>query len=91
MKSTAEKLLDRHPNLIHSESKKVVSHEQRESESWILNTILVEGYDAPFKYKRKKRYKSLVGSPVNLTYYPTSEKVAGENFEIMKVVRIRRS
>ena len=36
-------------------------------------------------------YRSLPGSPVNLTYYPKTEQIAGMEFEIMKVVRIHKS
>jgi hypothetical protein len=50
---------------------------------------MLDGYDVPFKYKRRKQYKSLVGARVNLTYYPVTEKVAGLPFETMKVVRVR--
>jgi len=52
---------------------------------------MLEGYDVPFKYKRKKKYRSLEGAPVNLTYYPQIEKVAGMDIEVMKVSRIRKS
>jgi hypothetical protein len=69
---------------------KVTSHVQRNvDDDWILNTIMVEGYDVPFKYKRRKKYKNLKGARVNLTYYPDSETVAGLDFEIMRVVRIK--
>ena len=68
---------------------RVTSHVQREAGDWILNTIMIEGYDVPFKYKRRKVYKNLQGQYVNMTYYPASETVAGMEFEIMKVVRIR--
>jgi hypothetical protein len=50
---------------------------------------MLEGYDVPFKFKRKKQYKSLKGSRVNLTYYPNTELVVGMEFEVMKVVRIK--
>ena len=50
---------------------------------------MIDGYDVPFKYKRKKEYKDLKGQRVNLTYYPTIETVAGTEFEVMKVVRIK--
>ena len=89
MTTTPEKLLKRHPGLIHSDMKKVVSHVQRESGEWILNTIMLEAWDVPFKYKRKRLYKNLTGQRVNLTYYPSKEIVAGMEFEIMKVVRIK--
>ena len=84
-------LLSRHENLVHSERCKVGSHVQRVTGDWILNTILIDGYDVPFRYKRKRKYKSLVGANVNLTYYPTTEVIGGFDVEIMKVVRIRKS
>ena len=86
-----EKLLERHESLVHSEQRKVVSHVQRASDDWILNTIMIDGHDVPFRYKRKRKYKSLVGASVNLTYYPMMEDVAGFEVEVMKVVRIRRA
>ena len=70
---------------------KVSSHVQREAGDWIINTLMIEGYDVPFKYKRKKRYRSLQGSRVNLTYYPDTERVAGMDIEIMRVVRVKIS
>lgn len=70
---------------------KVVSHVQRNQGDWILNTIMVDGYDVPFKYKRTKPYKDLKGQRVNLTYYPQTETVAGIAFEVMNVVRIKIS
>ena len=57
MKSESEKLTKKHPNLTHSEMMKVTSHVQRESGQWIVNTIMVEGCEAPFRYKRKQLYK----------------------------------
>jgi hypothetical protein len=51
--------------------------------------VMIDGCDVPFKYKRKKRYRSLAGQRVNLTYYPSTEEVAGIEMEVMKVVRIR--
>jgi hypothetical protein len=71
--------------------RKVVSHVQRESDGWVLNTIMLEGYDVPFKYRRKKTYRNLQGARVNLTYYPQLEQIAGLDTEIMKVVRIRQA
>ena len=90
-KSDPDKLLSRHEKLVHSERRKVTSHVQRELGDWFLNTILIEDQDVPFRYKRKKKYKSLVGASVNLTYYPTQETVGGIDIEVMKVVRIRRA
>ena len=91
MSSDPEKLLKKHEKLVHSEAMKVVSHVQRQSGDWILNTLMLEGYDVPFQYKRQERYKSLAGSRVNLTYYPTTRDVAGMAVEVMKVVRVRRT
>jgi hypothetical protein len=89
--SDPEKLLARHGALVHSDMCKVVSHVQREAGEWVVNTVLIEGQDVPFRYKRKRQYKSLVGGRVNLTYYATTESVAGVEIEVMKVVRIRRA
>jgi hypothetical protein len=69
----------------------VLSHVQRESGAWIINTVMLEDYSVPFKFKRKKPYKDLKGQFVNLTYYPDTESVAGIEVEVMKVVRIRTS
>ena len=91
MDRDVKKLTTRHEKLTHSEMLKVASHVQRESGEWMLNTLMIDGYDVPFKYKRKRLYKSLQGQRVNLTYYPTVEVVAGIEFEIMKVVRIKVS
>ncbi|MCG7963385.1 MAG: hypothetical protein JAZ19_17410 [Candidatus Thiodiazotropha taylori] len=91
MKSPVDDLLKTHRELTHSEMKKVTSHVQRESGDWILNTLLIEETDVPFKYKRKKLYKSLVGQRVNLTYYADSESVAGIDMDVMRVVRIKLS
>ncbi len=90
MKNKAvSKLIKTHEKLVHSEQLKVVSHVQRDTKDWILNTVMIEGYDVPFKYKRKKMYKNIKGQRVNLTYYPAIESVAGIDMEIMKVVRIK--
>ena len=91
MKSEPEKLLKKHPKLVHTDMMKVISHVQRPAAEWIINTLMIEGLDVPFKYKRKKQYKSLQGQRVNLTYYPDTESVAGMSIEIMTVVRIRIS
>jgi len=89
--SESKKLLQKNAQLNQLESVKVVSHVQRESGNWIINTLMLDGYDVPFKYKRQKGYRNLEGARVNLTYYPNTETVAGMDFETMKVVRIRRS
>ena len=91
MKSDPEKFTQKHKELTHTDMLKVTSHVQRESGEWIINTVMIEGYEVPFKYKRKKRYKSLEGQRVNMTYYPVTEVVAGMDFEVMKVVRIKRA
>lgn len=91
MKSNPEELLKKNPSLIHTDNQKVASHTQRDKEGWIIHTIMLEGYDVPFKFKRRENYKSLKGTRVNLTYYPAKEQIAGLEFEYMKVVRIKRS
>ncbi len=91
MANEPEKLVKKHPTLTHSEMKKVISHVQREAGEWIVNTLMLEGCDVPFRYKRKKLYKNLKGQRVNLTYYPTDEHVAGIQMEVMNVVRIKIS
>lgn len=83
------KLTQRHPKLTHTENIKVISHVQRESDDWQLNTLMLEGVDVPFKYKRKKLYKNLSNYRVNITYYPDNENIAGFDIEIMRVVRIK--
>ena len=89
VKSDAGKLIKRHRKLVHSEMVKVTSHVQRNAGEWFINTLMIEGYDVPFKYKRKKVYRVLKGQRVNLTYYPDIEKVAGFELEVMNVVRVR--
>ncbi len=93
MKSPVKKLLENHRELIHSEMMKVNTHVQRDEKNseWIINTVTLEGYDVPFRFKRKQEYRNLKGTRVNLTYYPTVEKVAGFDVEVMNVVRIKKS
>ena len=95
MKSPVNKLLKTHQKLVHTESQKVISHVQRDIKidgvDWSLNTIMIDGYDVPFKFKRKQAYKNLKGSRVNLTYYRSMENVAGIEMEVMNVVRIKKS
>ena len=91
MKSDAAKLLKKHDRLNQLDMAKVVSHVQREKDDWVLNTIMLEGYDVPFQYRRKKSYKSLEGARVNLTYYAETKTIAGIIIETMNVVRIRRA
>ena len=89
--SDVKKLLKKHEQLNQLDNVKVDSHVQRDEDDWVLNTLMLEGYDVPFKYRRKTVYKSLKGGRVNLTIYPETELVAGIEFEVMNVVRIRRS
>jgi len=91
MKSDTEKLIKKHTELTHSENMKVVSHVQRNDDDWIRNTVMLEDIDVPFIFRRKKQYQNLKGARVNITYYRQVEEVAGIEFEIMKVVRIKRS
>ena len=91
MPSKSKKLVAKHPDLTLSEDKKVVSHVQRDDGEWIQNTVMIEGCDVPFKYRRKKKYKNLKGCLVNLSYYPETRVVAGLEFETMKVVKISRA
>jgi hypothetical protein len=89
VKSDPDQLTKKHKVLTHTDMLKVTSHVQREYGDWIINTVMVEGQDVPFKYKRKKLYKNLQGQRVNMTYYPVTEQVAGMEFEVMNVVRIK--
>ncbi len=89
MSSTVDKLLKKHRRLMQLDAQKVVSHVQREEGEWLVNTLMLEGREVPFTYRRKKRYKSLQGQRVNLTYYADTNTVAGIDFEVMRVVRIR--
>jgi len=91
MKTDVDKLLAKRQQLNHLESVKVVSHKQRMTDGWYLNSIMLDGYDVPFKYRRKQKYRELKSAYVNVTYYPITEVVAGIEFETMKVVRIRIS
>ena len=89
MKTDADKLLKKHQELTHSEMQKVVSHVQRDTKEWVINTLMIDGCDVPFKFKRKQPYKNVQGQRVNLTYYPGKESVAGIELEVMNVVRIK--
>lgn len=91
MQSDPKKLVEKNQNLTHSEFMKVTSHVQREQGDWILHSLMVEGCDVPFKFKRKGNYQNLTGARVNMTYYGDQETVAGMEFEFMKVVRVKKS
>jgi hypothetical protein len=86
-----KKLLAENEQLIHSKMKKVNSHVQRQDGERYLNTLLIDGYEVPFKYKRQKTYKSLKGARVDLIYYPSTEQIAGIEFEYMKVIKVNLS
>ena len=90
VKST-KRLLAENEELVHSTNQKVTSHVQREDGDWILNTVLIDNCETPFKYKRRKKYRSLKGAHVDLLYYPSSEFVAGMEFEYMQVIKINLS
>ncbi|MBC3767825.1 hypothetical protein [Neptunicella marina] len=91
MKDARDKLLEKHQQLIQTDNVKVLSHVMREDGDWVQHTLMIENCETPFKFKRKQQYQNLKGARVNLSYYPTSEQVAGMDFEVMKVVRLRRS
>ena len=48
--SEIKKLLTKHQQLNQLDMTKVTSHVQREKDDWVLNTIILEGYDVPFQY-----------------------------------------
>ena len=88
---SVDKLLAKHQSLTHTENVRVASHTQRQDGEWVRHTLMLEGVDVRFVFKRTKPYQSLKGARVNLTYYPVTETVAGMEFEQMKVVRIKRA
>lgn len=90
-RNDVDKMLSNHEKLNQTDRLKVKSHRQRYDGEWFINTIMVDGVEAPFRYKRKQEYKSLEGNYVNVTYYSTMEKVAGIEMQVMNVVRIRKS
>jgi hypothetical protein len=90
MHSDPDELLQRHQELVHADEMKVSSHVQRASGEWFTNTVMLEGYDVPFRYQRKKKYKDLKGAIVNVTFYAATFEVAGMKMEVMNVVRIKR-
>lgn len=91
MQSDPQDLLKKNKELIHSTDLKVTSHVQRPQDDWFLHTIMIEGYEVPFRFKRQGKYQNLKGARVNLTYYASTENVAGISMEVMKVVRVKRS
>lgn len=89
--TSIKQFLAENEQLIHSRMQKVETHVQRQVGTWIYNTVLLEGHEVPFKYKRQKKYKSLKGARVDLIYYPSVELIANMKFEVMKVVKINIS
>ncbi len=93
MKSPVDRLLKNHQSLNHMDHQKVISHVQRDIKldgaDWVLNTLLIEGCEVPFKFKRKQAYKNTQGQRVNLTYYRATENIAGIEMEVMHVVRVK--
>lgn len=59
MKSSLDKMLANHNKLIHTEGVKITSHTQREVEEWVQHTVMIEGCDVPFKFKRPKNFDAL--------------------------------
>ncbi|MCL1123761.1 hypothetical protein [Shewanella surugensis] len=86
-----DKMLKKHDRLVHSEAMKIISHTQREKEEWVLHTLMAEGCETPFKFRRTQKYKSLAGARVNITYYSETEQLAGFEIDIFKIVRIKRA
>jgi hypothetical protein len=89
MKSPVDKLLKKHKELVHSDEMEVISHVQRNKDDWIINTLMIQDCEVPFRFTRRRKYKDLKGARVNLTYYPTTELVAGFEMQMMKVVRVK--
>ncbi len=89
MKDSAEITLQQDNHLVQCQLMQVNSHVQRFNGECILNTLMVDGYDCPFKYCRQYKYQSLTGKQVDLAYYPTVEVIAGLEVDIMKVVRVK--
>ncbi|MDX1451277.1 MAG: hypothetical protein R3183_01885 [Oleiphilaceae bacterium] len=91
VKTTLKALHAKHPELLEAQNQKVLRHTQRREGEWVIHTLMIEGVDAPFQFRRPKELRPLEGCRVNLSYYIDSQKLAGEDFEVMKVVRVRRS
>jgi hypothetical protein len=52
---------------------------------------MIEGWDVPFRFRRRKMFKNVKGARVNMTYYRGVENIAGMEMEVMNVVRIKIS
>jgi len=59
--SEVKKLLKKHGQLNQLDNVNVESHVQRDKDDWVINTIMLDGYDVPFKYRRKTDYKRGIG------------------------------
>jgi len=79
------------PQLIHLEGARVVSHRQLKKNDSVLNTLVLEGHDVPFQFRRKTAFRSLLGARVNLSYYPESRTAGDKTFKTMRIVKIRRA
>ncbi|WP_028865958.1 hypothetical protein [Psychromonas aquimarina] len=89
MKSPVEIMQQKHRQLLHCKLMQVTSHVQRFNGECMLNTLMMDGYDCPFKYCREYKYRNLKGKRVDLSYYPAVEVIAGFEVDIMKVVQIK--
>ena len=89
MNSPVKIMLQKHNELVHCELMQVTSHVQRFNGECMINTLMMDGYDCPFKYCRKYKYRNLKGKRVDLSYYPSIEIIADFEVAIMKVVQIK--
>ncbi|HEY7867107.1 MAG TPA: hypothetical protein VIC51_14035 [Psychromonas sp.] len=89
MTTLVETRLQQHDPLVHGEFMHVASHVQRFNGECIINTLMMDGYDCPFKYGRKNKGRNLKGKQVDLSYYPSIEVIADFEMNIMKVVQIK--
>lgn len=89
MKPSVEIMSQKRNQLVHCELMQVNSHVQRFNGECMLNTLMMNGFDCPFKYCRKYKYRNLTGKQVELSYYPAIEVIAGFEVDIMKVVQIK--
>lgn len=89
MNTLVENRLQQHDQLVHGELMQVASHVQRFNGECMINTLMMDGYDSPFKYGRKNKCRNLKGKQVDLSYYPSTEVIADFEMKIMKVVQIK--
>ena len=83
MQSDPQKLLKKNQNLTHSEMQKVVSHVQRDDDDWVINTVMIEGCDVPFKFKRKEQYKNLNSNQLAKEFEKNTE-IEAELYQVIK-------